>query len=58
MLTVFCLCSDKLEKMDNQFEEQVGIDEVTIKNVVIILLFYTDDGMPLENTFWKMLKSL
>ena len=58
MLTLFCLCIDKLEQMDNQFVEQVGIEEVTIKNVVIILLFYTDDVMPFANTVWKMPKSL
>ena len=48
--TIFGLCIDELEQMIFKFSKEEGIEEVIIKNVVVLLLLYLDDVMPFLST--------
>ena len=48
--TIFGLCIDELEQMIFKFSKEEGIEEVIIKNLVIMLLLYADDVVLFANT--------
>ena len=43
MLTMYNLCIGELEQMVDEFSQWEGIDDITIENVVPMLLLYTND---------------
>ena len=48
--SLFEICIDELEQMITKFVKDKGVEEVPIRNVVIMLWFYVDDEVFFANT--------